>query len=427
MMYTLVWINEAALFFSIFVYTFTQLRREDFGRRMAVTAVVYAVIIMAVNAMLINEVIKADIYLRMFWYLMVVLVLKFCWEVKWSYAFYFGMWAFVSWQLLCGIWQQIMVIAHISISHTPFTAAAGNILVFAVGFAVASLTFAKWMTENVVKIGPRQLSSGILIFFIFELIAMAQRRLDISAGDSKWKLLYLAQVLIAVILYLQNELFRKSELRQELAIMNLLHKKDHEQYQLSKENIELINRKCHDLKHQIRAIRDMDKEDIDKYLEEIEQSVQIYEAVAKTGNEVLDTILTEKSLYCASNDITISCVADGKQLGFINTVDLYSLFGNALDNAIEAVEKFTEKEKRQIDVVIFKQQQFVVINILNPAPEKLEFSEDIPVTTKGDREYHGFGLKSMQHIVKKYDGFMNIKTEDGCFMLEILFPLKYTT
>ena len=199
--------------------------------------------------------------------------------------------------------------------------------------------------------------------------------------------------------------------------------KEQEQYELSKENIALINQKCHDLKHQVRAIRSMNKEEIDAYLHGIEASIEIYESIVKTGNEVLDTILTEKSLYCKERGITVSCVADGSQMGFINTIDLYAILGNALDNAIEAVEKFKHKEKRQIDVMIYRQQQFLVINIINPTKEMPVFEEELPRTTKKDRYHHGFGLKSIQYMVNKYDGNLNVSVEDGCFSLKILVPI----
>ena len=116
-------------------------------------------------------------------------------------------------------------------------------------------------------------------------------------------------------------------------------------------------------------------------------------------------------------------MADGSQMDFINTVDLYAILGNALDNAIEAVEKFKHTEKRQIDVLIYRQQKFLVMNIINPLKGELIYEEELPVTTKEDRQYHGFGLKSMRYLVKKYDGFLTVGTEDGCFSLKILIPI----
>lgn len=170
-------------------------------------------------------------------------------------------------------------------------------------------------------------------------------------------------------------------------------------------------------------MRKASKEEVDKYLDEMEEAVQIYETIVKTGNDVFDTILTEKSLYCKDRGIQVSCVADGSQMDFINTIDLYALLGNAMDNAIEAVEKFQDIEKRQIDVLIYRQQNFLVMNVMNPISRPLTYHEELPVTTKMDKSLHGYGLRSMKYIVKKYDGFLNISEEDGCFSLKILMPI----
>lgn len=100
-----------------------------------------------------------------------------------------------------------------------------------------------------------------------------------------------------------------------------------------------------------------------------------------------------------------------------------------MDNAIEAVEKLKEKEKRQIDVMIYRQHNFLVMNIINPMPEHLLYEEGIPITTKQDKHSHGFGLRSIRQILKKYEGFLNVSEEDGCFSLKMLIPiqLKVTT
>lgn len=229
--------------------------------------------------------------------------------------------------------------------------------------------------------------------------------------------------------HLGSELFKKGQIQQEKEMLDFLYKTQQEHYKIAKESIDLINQKSHDLKHQIRALRKADKAELDRYLGEIEDSVEIYEAIVKTGNDVFDTMLTEKSLYCKKHNIQVTCVADGSQLGFIDTIDLYSILGNAMDNAIEAVEKFEEKEKRQIDVMIYRQHNFLVMNIINPIPEQLIYEEGIPLTNKKDKLSHGFGLRSIRQILRKYEGFLNISEEDGCFSLKMLIPiqLKVTT
>lgn len=370
-----------------------------------------------------NGTVQMELWFRLLSGLAMVLFLYVGWELNISTAVYNAVWAIAVWQLLTEVWAAIEFLGASFWEQYPYMSIVGMILLFTLNDVIVAKTIGKWMMIDRRKVGPRQLASAVLIFLIIEILAMSSEIRHISNYSSEWKVLYISQLLLIVILYMQNELFKKSVMRQELELMNLLWKNKQEQYELTKENIALINQKCHDLKHQIHALRKLDKEEFDKYLCEIEGSVQIYESIVKTGNDVFDTILTEKSLYCKERQIKVCCVADGSQMDFIETIDLYAILGNAMDNAIEAVEKFAEPEKRQIDVMIYRQQNFLVMNFINPVAEKLVYEEGLPVSTKGDRKYHGFGLRSMSHFVKKYDGFLNISEEDGCFSLKIMIPI----
>ena len=157
--------------------------------------------------------------------------------------------------------------------------------------------------------------------------------------------------------------------------------------------------------------------------EEIEHSVGIYDAMVKTGNEALDIILTEKSLRCVANGITMSCVADGKKIAFVKDSDLYALFGNALDNAIEAVLKVEETEKRIIGLVLYERNGFVTLNVNNAYSGDVKVVNGLPVTTKSNHRLHGFGVKSIRLIVEKYGGEMDFSAKDGVFSLCILIPV----
>lgn len=423
---SLYWITELALWVAGFIYSYENSRKDNYLKRLII-AFAACICFTGIVNLFLGEIILTDTFgnfrfgFRMLGLGILIGIHLLCYKGSWTIAVYESICAFMSWQLLYEIWLGIISLGY-DYHQKPALTIVIVLSIYIVGYVVAALTVAKWMKVGKgQKVGPRQLSSAILIFGIFEVVALNPITMEIDID--KWQSAYLSQLLLALLLYLQNELFKKSAMRQELEVMNLLWKKEQEQYRLSKENIALINQKCHDLKHQIRAIRSADKEEKDKYLEEMEDSIRIYEAIVKTGNEVLDTILTEKSLYCKEKGITVSCVADGSQLDFIHTVDLYAILGNALDNAIEAVEKFHHEEKRQIDVLIYRQQNFLVMNIMNPMKENLVFEEELPVTTKGDKRYHGFGLRSIKYLVKKYDGYLNISEEDGCFSLKILIPV----
>ena len=194
------------------------------------------------------------------------------------------------------------------------------------------------------------------------------------------------------------------------------------QYKISKENIDLINLKCHDMKHQIREIgtsKRLDRE----VIEDLERSISVYDSVVKTENEALDIILTEKSFKCLKHNIILNCIADGKKLNFMKNSDVYSLFGNALDNAIEAVMRLREKEKRVIGLKVYSVGGLITVNIRNFYEGGLRLDETgLPRTTKADKDQHGFGLKSIQLVVEKYGGNLSVAAKENVFNLNILIP-----
>lgn len=225
------------------------------------------------------------------------------------------------------------------------------------------------------------------------------------------------------ITFIQFALSVSNSMKSELDIIRRLRDKEHEQYVISKENIDLINLKCHDLKHQLRRLGAQGKLD-ENVQHEIEQAVDIYDSVVKTGNEALDVILTEKSLLCSRNGIKLACMADGASLSFISSSDLYSLFGNAIDNAIEAVKGLENPGMHTIGLVVRKVHGFLSVNICNYYANEITLVDGLPATTKEDTRFHGYGLKSIKMIVEKYGGDLSFQTQNGVFYLNILFPLE---
>ena len=216
----------------------------------------------------------------------------------------------------------------------------------------------------------------------------------------------------------------RSRLERELVVHQQLARQQREQYQLTQETIDIINRKCHDLKHQVAALRTISSEEQrEAHLSEIERSIQIYDSTLETGSRVLDTVLTEKSLYCGAHQITITCMADGRRLSFLDDVDVYTIFGNAIDNAIESVSGLTAPEKRAIAVSVWSKSGLLLIQFENYYEKELRFEDGIPATTKADKNDHGFGIRSIGYTVKKYGGHLSISAEDHLFLLSISIPL----
>ena len=143
----------------------------------------------------------------------------------------------------------------------------------------------------------------------------------------------------------------------------------------------------------------------------------------KSGNDALDTILTEKSLLCEGRSIEFTCIADGSCLDGIGAVDLYTLFGNALDNAIEATEQLPDPDDRMIFLRVERQGAFARIFLENTCAGTVELVDGLPTTSKDDDRFHGFGLKSIQMIVDRLGGNMVITPTEGRFSLSILLPI----
>ena len=231
-------------------------------------------------------------------------------------------------------------------------------------------------------------------------------------------------MLCVLFLFSQSMLERMMEIRRDRDIMRHLWRQQQEQYQLRTETIELINRKCHDLKHQMEALRSLcDRKEADAQLREMENSVMIYDAIVKTGNPVLDTVLTEKSLYCEKHTIHMTCMADGACLAFVGKIDLYTMFGNAIDNAIECVIR-EAPEKRVIQVSVYAEKELAMIRIRNYCSAPPVFECGLPKSTKEDGENHGFGLRSIRYTAEKYGGGILCHCTETSFTLQILLPMR---
>lgn len=227
-----------------------------------------------------------------------------------------------------------------------------------------------------------------------------------------------------VIVLLQNMTYRILSLQKEKEMIQVLQKEKEQQYLFSKENVDLINQKCHDLKRQIRALQMVHGEERERLFKETEEAVQFYDAHIKTGNDVLDTILTEKSFVCARQGIRFSCNIHAEKMDMIDVIDFYTLISNGLDNAIECVSKYENNEKKVINVAVLERGSMLHIFIDNYFDGELEFRNGFPVTSKEDKGYHGYGVKSMQMIAKKYGGDIRISVQNHTFSLQIMLPVE---
>ena len=232
---------------------------------------------------------------------------------------------------------------------------------------------------------------------------------------------FIAQNLYAITccllcLIIQFELCKRATLTKEMEMVRMLWKEDSKQLAERKDTIELINMKCHDLRHRLEDCR---LPLTSSEQSEIESLIHIYDQSYRTGNQTLDVLLADRTILCEKNHIQLSFLGDGGCLQFLTESEIYSLFGNALSNAVEASCK-VEEEKRQISVIIRTSGDLISINITNYYQGRLRFEAGLPATTRSEpRDLHGYGMKSMRTIARKYGGEMKVKAEDGIFVLTV--------
>lgn len=370
------------------------------------------------------------------WFLLVFVTVALgdalCCELNWIDALYCAALAYATQHLASSLY--ILLVFR---GSAPQWSDGLYLVVDALVFAGFAFFFAKRLPDKG-KYGVSAntvLSITALVLFVALFLSMyckmAVDATTLAGGEQGMVALFRGSLLFDILVcffVLWSQLIQRREITASKALekSRILWKQNERQYALSKENVELINRKCHDLRHQIAALSYAEggSERRQAFVREVQDMLDVYDSKTDTGNEALNTILMEKGLYCKLHQIQWTCVADGSALAFMDVVDLYTLFGNAIDNAIESVEKIDDPDKRIISTAVWRKDSFAMIQIENYYEGEIALRDGLPLTSKGDTSNHGFGLKSMRKIAEKYNGTLSVRTEDHRFLLYVMLPLE---
>ena len=176
----------------------------------------------------------------------------------------------------------------------------------------------------------------------------------------------------------------------------------------------------HDYRHHIQAMKvhaaNREYEEIDRYLDMLDDDLTNVETVIKTGNRMADAILNSKLSLAAQRDIQVKADAKIPVSLTVSELDLCIVIGNLLDNAIEACMELPPEE-RLIRIYMEMKGNYLYIALTNTAAGKKKQSFR---STKG--EGHGFGIARADDIVKKYGGYITRASEDEAFSTEVLLP-----
>lgn len=256
---------------------------------------------------------------------------------------------------------------------------------------------------------------AIIILVVAGTTLLASVRRNGSATDYVFANIVVILCVLFILMFQCGTFFiRKRE--GDIEKLNRMIEAKKEQYELQRANIEQLNIKFHDLRHRLTEGK---YGIVGEEAEKIADSLEIYDRFIRTGNEAIDTVLIHKNLECHKLGIQFTCSLCGDDFSFIPPSELYALFGNIMDNAISAAEKLPEDE-RHISLVEFRKGGFIVLREVNGYTGEIRFENGLPVTEK-DRNYHGFGVRSIQLLTEKYGGYMSIRTYGGLFMLDLFF------
>ena len=262
------------------------------------------------------------------------------------------------------------------------------------------------------------LSFTMVIAFVVAII-IAFTESNFINIENRVIIIYLLPIIALLSFLVINFCADERRIKVEYDFLKTLHQREKVQYQMSKELIDDINIKFHDIKHQIQNLKKDVKTNQEQLLE-IENNITNYESFIRSGNDALDVILIEKNLFCKEKEIKFEHEIDGKLLSYMKEVDIYSLFGNMLDNAIQST---INTDNKFINLKIINKSGAIYIHCDNSFIGEISFKNGLPLTKKNTL-YHGFGTKSIYNIVTKYNGVVNFKTNQNIFNVDIILPLN---
>lgn len=249
-------------------------------------------------------------------------------------------------------------------------------------------------------------------------MAMGRRELQGS------KSLVSMSVVIAVLIFLMI-LWVKNRILQEennTLVMEeqLQHQKYCEMVEVMEQNRELI----HDTKYHFLVVQEYLKneeyENLQKYIKQISDEFQRTVPKVYTGIKILDFILEQKRVVAQKSGIRYEI--DTMLLTGIPTTEqeTCALFGNLLDNAIEAC-CLVETEEKWIEIQINQSNQLLSIEVLNTFEIPCIRKQGVFETIKEERSVHGYGIKSMRRIVDKHQGLITYEEKEKIFITKITF------
>lgn len=270
------------------------------------------------------------------------------------------------------------------------------------------------------------LISGINLLVVFN-ISLILNELNTEIQHLTIAISLGSLMIVAITYYVfikLNSFYREKSNFRIVEIKNEMLQREMEEKERMYEGIKKLH---HDFKNHIICIEKLLEQEkyelASKYIEGLKDEVIETYIWVKTGNDAVDAILNQKKSEGANRNIEMDMKVKIPEDINIKISDLCAILGNALDNSIEANEKIEDENNRNIDLKINPYKDYLFIEISNTALFNPIGEEGKLKTTKKDKENHGFGMKSIESIVEKYNGILNYEYYEEKFILNIMLPI----
>lgn len=353
----------------------------------------------------------------------------FCYRIPWDTVIYNSMIVLMVYRME---WNIVKLISAVPVGAEAAWTKGSPIqsllsYAFYIAFGIASCKLFRSLVKCQVTFSLKWIGS------LFGLMLFSQMLLEFTyqIADMQYGGMYVLYFLTALVYCIVNGIFLvlggllSSVQMENLSMQNFIQSRK-QYYEVSQKGILSLQIKCHDLKHQISLIRSAEgQQQFAEHLAKLSDTIDEYNTVVDSGNKNVDVVLTEKNIICSANGVRFTYIIDGTLFDFLSEMEIYSLFGNIMDNALEGMEHVACPEKRFISLKAARRGDMVVLSEENYLEGALEFKDGIPMTTKKEKTQHGFGIRSIMHIVHAYHGNVSIRAKNGTFRLTIfMYPGK---
>jgi len=273
----------------------------------------------------------------------------------------------------------------------------------------------------------------LLIYLLFPAVTFINLYIFIKLGIefdiSNYSILIIFTVLaLAIINVLTYMLFEKSvqntTAKFELKLLESRRELEEERYRELGAVYSKLRVTRHDIREHLMYINCLMEEhkyeEVNKYISDKQSELEKTKRFYHTGNRMADFIIDSK--VTQNEDIKFEISGTLDSLEGIDELDLTSLLGNILNNAIEGVASAPEK---RIEVIFRKQGEYQNITCKNIIAESVLNKNPDLRSSKADKANHGFGIKSIKSIVEKYNGMIEFYEDDGMFCVHCALPVKY--